>query len=126
VRKFDVVDVVLGFFIVLGAVMTALNFFATRGPSSEIVDSSIQEITPAPPPVQRHFGQPIALFTTAPPHHQQDVYVPWRMGDWAQCLDGQQFYETNEQYPTEPPAELPCARHGGVRAYGPGRRLNER
>jgi hypothetical protein len=114
--------------IIVGIAMTAMTFFASRSDqSSEVVDSSIQEITPAPPPIHRRFGQPIAFFETAPPHHQQsDVYVPWRMGDWAQCLDGQQFYETNEQYPTEAPAEMPCARHGGVRAYGPGRRLNER
>ncbi len=69
----------------------------------------------------------VALFTTAPPHHQQsDVYVPWRMGDWTQCIDGQQVYETNEQYPTEAPAELPCVKHGGLRARGPGKRLNEK
>ena len=57
-KKFDIVDIVLGFFIILGVIMTAFNFFANRGPSSEIVDSSVTEITPSQPP-QRHFGQPI-------------------------------------------------------------------
>jgi hypothetical protein len=124
VKLIDAIGIVL---IIVGIMMTAINFFAMRGPSSEIVDSEVHEITPAPPSAPKQFGQPIAFFETAPPHHQQsEVYVPWRMGDWAQCLDGQQFYETNEQYPTEPPAELPCKEHGGVRAYGPGKRLNEK
>ncbi len=58
--KLTVVDAVLGFFILLGVIMTAINFFATRGPTSEIVDSEIREIAPPPPPVHKKFGQPIA------------------------------------------------------------------
>ncbi len=49
------------------------------------------------------------------------AYTPWRMGDWTTCRDGTQVY----QYPFEDPAELLCAGHGGVRAHGPGKRLNE-
>jgi hypothetical protein len=118
-KLIDVIGIVL---VIVGIMMTAVNFFASRHRGSDVVDFSIYEIKPPSPP-----GQPIAFFETAPPHHQQsDVYVPWRMGDWVQCLDGKQFYETNEQYPTEPPAALPCTSHGGLRAYGPGRRLNEK
>lgn len=53
------------------------------------------------------------------------VRTPYRMGDWAMCRDGTQVYSRNAQYPLEPPAENPCTAHGGVRAYGPGKRLNE-
>jgi hypothetical protein len=49
----------------------------------------------------------------------------YRMGDWAVCRDGAQVYSRNAQYPLEPPVEQPCAGHGGVRAYAPGKRLNE-
>jgi hypothetical protein len=51
-----------------------------------------------------------------------DVY---RMKDWATCRDGTQEYARNAQFPLEPPSVTPCAAHGGVRAYGPGKRLNE-
>jgi len=57
-RKYDIVDRILWSLIVIGLTMTAVNFFAARGPSSEVISSSIQEIKPAPPPA-RHFGQPI-------------------------------------------------------------------
>jgi hypothetical protein len=53
-------------------------------------------------------------------------YIPWRMADWVMCMDGEQFYDRNPQFPTERPTDNPCAKHGGVRAYGPGKRLNER
>jgi hypothetical protein len=54
------------------------------------------------------------------------VQSPWRMGDWAVCRDGTNVYSRNPQYPLEPPAEEPCTGHGGVRAYGIGKRLNEK
>ena len=49
--------------IVVGITMTAMSFFHARGPSSEIVDSEIHEITPSPPPAHKQFGQPIAHST---------------------------------------------------------------
>jgi hypothetical protein len=67
----------------------------------------------------------VALFATMAPY-PHDVPTPWRMGDWATCRDGTQSYSRNAQYPTDPPADRPCARNGGVRAFGPGKRLNER
>ena len=65
---------------------------------------------------------PSQLPTSPPP----PVHIPYRMADWATCADGTNVYSRNAQYPLEPPAERPCAEHGGVRAFGPGRRLNER
>jgi hypothetical protein len=65
----------------------------------------------------------VALVLTAPP---ETIPGPYRMGDWAQCLDGQQFYLRNPQSITESPAEPPCMKHGGLRSYGPGRRLDEK
>lgn len=50
----------------------------------------------------------------------------YRLGDWAVCRDGTQIYERNPLYPLEAPAENPCRHHGGMRAYGPGLRLNEK
>jgi len=66
----------------------------------------------------------VALANTAETSPQ--VPSPWRMADWIMCRDGQQFYDRNPQFPTERPIDNPCANHGGVRAYGPGKRLNER
>jgi hypothetical protein len=52
----DIIGIVL---IIVGIMMTAVNFFAVRGgPSSEVIGSSIQEIKPEPP-VHKHLGQPI-------------------------------------------------------------------
>ena len=115
--------------IIVGIVMTAVNFFASRGPNSDVISSTIEEIAPAPPPVRRQYGRPIALLSTAPPHHQQqqqEVYSPYRMKNWAQCKDGTQAYSWSGQFPVEPPPEPPCVKHGGLRAFGPGKRLNER
>jgi hypothetical protein len=67
----------------------------------------------------------IVAFTLA--HDPKEgVQAPWRMGDWATCRDGTQTYSRNPQYPLEPPTREPCIGHGGVRAYGVGKRLNER
>jgi hypothetical protein len=68
----------------------------------------------------------VALSGAAPHDHTPLMHTPWRMGDWATCRDGTQTYSRNAEYPLEPPAEAPCAQHGGVRAYGIGKRLNER
>jgi len=64
-----------------------------------------------------------ASITTAEP---PSVPTPYRMKDWATCRDGTQTYSRNAIFPLEPPADDPCARHGGVRAHGPGKRLNEK
>ncbi len=58
--------------------------------------------------------------------HPVMPHFGYRMGDWATCRDGTNVYSRNPQFPLEPPAEAPCAQHGGVRAYGVGKRLNER
>ncbi len=65
---------------------------------------------------------PPSQIPNAPPF----VHNPYRMADWATCRDGTNVYSRNPQYPLEPPAEAPCVQHGGVRAYGPGQRLNEK
>jgi hypothetical protein len=67
-----------------------------------------------------------ALFVATAHDPKTGVQAPWRMGDWATCRDGTNVYSRNPQYPLEPPAEEPCTGHGGVRAYGIGKRLNER
>ena len=68
----------------------------------------------------------VATFLATTNPGPTDIPFGYRMGDWAQCVDGTQFYKRNEQYPTEPPAEPPCTQHGGLRANGPGKRLNEK
>ena len=55
-----------------------------------------------------------------------EVRSPYMMGDWVICRDGTEHYERNAIHPLEPSAEIACARHGGVRAYLPGKRLNEK
>jgi hypothetical protein len=65
---------------------------------------------------------PPSKIPTSPPF----VHNPYKMADWATCRDGVQVYSRNAQFPLEPPAEVTCALHGGVRALGPGKRLNER
>jgi hypothetical protein len=120
VKLIDAIGIAL---IIAGIVMTAINFFTVRGPDSDVISSTIEEIAPAsPPPVRRLdriFGFPIALFTTAPPHHQESgAYNPWRMKNWIVCLDGKQFYSQESSSET-------CLEHGGLRAYGPGKRLDE-
>jgi hypothetical protein len=55
-----------------------------------------------------------------------EVRSPYRMGDWTVCRDGTERYERNATHPLDPPPEIACSRHGGVLAYGPGKRLNER
>jgi hypothetical protein len=68
----------------------------------------------------------IAAGLSVTPPSSPHAAMPWRMGDWVTCRDETQFYLINPQFPLEPPMEVPCARHGGVRAFGPGKRLNER
>jgi hypothetical protein len=65
-----------------------------------------------------------ALAAASGAHHA--VRSPYSMGDWATCRDGTHVYSRNPQFPLEPPSETPCALHGGVRAWGVGKRLNER
>jgi hypothetical protein len=68
----------------------------------------------------------VILLVFAGHDQRPTVQMPWRMHDWATCVDGKQVYSRNPQYPLEAPAEEPCAEHGGVRAFGPGLRLNEK
>jgi len=67
-----------------------------------------------------------AVSIAATNDQRHPMEMPWRMGDWATCRDGTHSYSRNPQYPLEPPAENPCVGHGGVRAFEPGKRLNER
>jgi hypothetical protein len=56
-KLIDAIGIVL---IIVGIVMTAMSFFASRGPNSDVISSTIEEIAPAPPPSndQQH-RQPI-------------------------------------------------------------------
>ena len=112
--------------IILGAAMTALCFLVVPVTETKLMlkgDAIFYDIPP-----QNYYDyryQRAALITT----NSGLPNVPslgYRMGDWAICHDGTAFYERNEQYPTEPPADPPCTKHGGLRSYGPGRRLNEK
>lgn len=100
----------------ISIMMTVLLFFAKIGPSVEVRDFTIHEI---PGPLPR--PQPPDRIRFSGPGQSAQVVIPmgYRMRDWAYCMDDTWSYARDA-------AEIPCTRHGGVRAYGPGERLNGR
>ena len=49
-----------------------------------------------------------------------EPFQPYKMADWAICADGKQIYTLSAAHPLDGPLADPCAKHGGLRAYGPG------
>ena len=49
-----------------------------------------------------------------------EPFQPYKMADWAICADGKQIYTLSPEHPLDGPLAVPCAKHGGLRAYGPG------
>ena len=49
-----------------------------------------------------------------------EPFQPWKMADWAICVDGKQIYMLSAEHPLDGPLVDPCVEHGGLRAYGPG------
>ena len=121
-KLIDAVGIAL---IIFGVVLTALSYFGVKNKVNyyDIPVTIFYDV-----PERSYFD---GRYIRASLHHSsrqpsERIPTPYRMADWAQCMDGTQVYSTNPQYPTEPPAEPPCVKHGGLRALGPGKRLNEK
>jgi hypothetical protein len=107
--------------IIIGILMTVSLFLAKVGPNVEVRDFSIHEIPDAQPPTRLPHDR-IRFSDSGVP---DSVAMGYRMRDWEYCMDGTWFYARNSFQPIDPFAETPCAQHGGIRAHGPGKKLNE-